>query len=88
MENTPQLESSLLVLIDAFTGLLVGTGLITLDVKTTVMSQLPSIINDVIAIIPLSYGIWHGVKFIALSIKKQFSKVSTGPVAVAQTPTL
>lgn len=86
MNPNTQLESSVLVLVDAITGLLLGAGLITIDVKTTIMAQLPTIINDVIALVPLSYGIWHGVKFIALSVKKQLSKPSTGPVLVAQAP--
>lgn len=80
MNNTTQLESSVLVLVDALTGLLLGAGFITIDVKTAIMSQLPVIITDIIALIPLAYGIWHAVKFIALSIKKQISKPVTGPI--------
>lgn len=82
--NTTQTESTILVLVDAITGLLVGTGIITLDVKTTIMSQLPSIVTDAVALIPLAYGIWHGVKFIATAVKNQLKKPSTGSVIVPE----
>lgn len=86
MNQNNQLESSVLVLVDALTGLLLGAGLITVDVKTTILAQLPTLINDIIAIIPLSYGIWHAVKFVALSIKKQMVKRATAPIVVQQAP--
>lgn len=81
--NTTTLESSILVLVDALTGLLVAAGFITLDVKTTVMAQIPGIVNDIIILTPLAYGVWHGVKLIALSIKKQLDKPVTGAVVVS-----
>lgn len=81
--NNTQLESSVLVLVDALTGLLVGAGIITLDVKTTIMAQLPVVITDIIALIPLAYGMWHAIKLIALSIKKQMVKPVTGSTIVS-----
>ncbi len=51
-------------------GMLVFTGVLSVEDNTTLLAQIPQIITTLAALVPLGYSLWHSGEVVAGVIKK------------------